>query len=109
MEEFKLYLGRETKGGVKASVELIFELEEILEDNGILDLVNSAPIFTHMESLDFEFLIDGTISNEEKSYKVKFETKLSKIDDDEQSLAEVKIKSDTLGNAIWKNETGVVH
>ena len=71
--------------------------------------MNNAPIFIDIESLDFEFLIDGTISNEEKSVKVKFETKLPKIDDDEQALAEVKIESDTLGNAIWKNDTGVVH
>lgn len=48
MNEFTLYLGRETKGGVKASVELVFTVEEIIEANGLLDRVNYAPIFINV-------------------------------------------------------------
>ena len=40
LDEFVLYLGRKTKGGVKAYVELMFTLEEIMVDQKLLDRVN---------------------------------------------------------------------
>jgi hypothetical protein len=75
----------------------------------IASLVNSAPRFNKTFSLIHSFQIDDKISDEEKLAKMTYEIKLPWIEDDEQALAEVSINSKTLGNAKWKNVTGVVH
>jgi hypothetical protein len=44
LNETRLYLGRQTKGGVKAYVELVFQIYEKM-GLGYLDQFNSAPGF----------------------------------------------------------------
>ena len=45
LNETTLYLGRKTKGGIKASVELTFEIYEKVYDAELEELINSAPKF----------------------------------------------------------------
>ena len=46
LNETKLYLGRQTKGDVKAYVELVFQIDEYIEDPNLAYLINNPPKFS---------------------------------------------------------------
>jgi hypothetical protein len=55
LDETTLYLGRITKGKVKAYIELSFKVTDSKTDPGGIEIVNHAPTFIETLKSKFEF------------------------------------------------------